>query len=222
MVSRLRSGSTGPSPDVVPWNNTPSIEYLDCFTHTNRGFSAFLHAATNDSCREVVNSAIAEFVHLAANPRQVLGGGPIELRVAAVPGFLDVVSVVAKHCSGNSERQQMLLDFSGDVATLLDVAAEVSEAHKFIVQHTASNDLCSALEKIDEETSLERLDQLQELMAKLGIKRTVQEDVTTEPSAEHSDVDTLTDTTASDDEDADQPVDDEVVLSGNEEENTVR
>ncbi|KAF8602077.1 hypothetical protein BDV93DRAFT_509542 [Ceratobasidium sp. AG-I] len=203
MSKHIRNGPINPGTPNVASNNTPSIDYLNCFTHTEKGFSAFSIAATANAHRGVIVDAIVEFVRLAANRHHVLEGASVELRTPAVPGFLDVVSVVAKYCMRNSERQRMLLDYSRDVIKLLEVATEHQEAQELITKHEACNDLYSALGDIGEHAdALEILDQMKGLRRKLGIENTV------EPKVKYSSINALANVNASDNENSGYPVDD--------------
>ncbi|KAF8601221.1 hypothetical protein BDV93DRAFT_524940, partial [Ceratobasidium sp. AG-I] len=205
MVSRIRNGPVELEQNTTSSSNSPSIDYLNYFTHSDKGFSSFVAAATSDECREVVMDAIVEFVHLATNRHEVFEGASVELDPSAVPGLLDVVSLLAEYCSGNSERQKLLLDFSQDVIRLFEVISEDPESRELVTRHGASNDLFSALDAIDEkEAALEKLDQVRRLRLKMGITNTEQTAPIVESEAEDSGVEPPADKTAPESGNSDQ------------------
>ncbi|KAF8601223.1 hypothetical protein BDV93DRAFT_239413 [Ceratobasidium sp. AG-I] len=170
MMLRIRKEPTTRHLNAAAQDNTPSIEYLNCFTHTNKGFFAFSVAAKRGRSRKIVAGTIAKLVHLAANRHEVVEGAPVELHPPAVPGFLDVVSIVA-NCSDSPESRGMLLEFSQDVVKVLEVAGQDSGSRRLIAEHTAIDDLYSVLEAIEEkEIAREQLHQVQGLRSKLKIE----------------------------------------------------
>lgn len=171
MLSRIRDSEALARKKGSRWNHLPPLEYLKCFTQTDKGFSALADAAGYESHLEAVATAATEFTHIAAGRDQGFEVVSIELHTSAVPGFLDVVSFVADHCSGNTERQSMLLEFSQNAVDLLEIASKDEESREIITQHPGCNKLCSALKAIGEDIiAHERLEQAKRFKDELGIK----------------------------------------------------
>jgi hypothetical protein len=167
MVRRMRRTGASPQQQQLPWNDIPSIEYLHCFTQTSQGFSALANAGRHKKYAEVVASAIADIAHLAAGRDRSLSVKPVELRTPAVPGFLDVALIVAKHCSGVADRDTRLLKFSKDALALITVASKDEESKKLVAEHPAYREMYAALKAVGDKIAAH--DSLELLKGELGI-----------------------------------------------------
>jgi hypothetical protein len=162
MVKRMRKDVSGAAQQNEPYiSQVPSIEYLRTFMHTDQGFSAVNHAASLEKYRGVMVPMIAEIVHLAAGRDPALVVDPAGIHPCAVPGFLDLVSTMAKHYSGSWYYSDNLFAFAPDALDLLAVASNDDESKKLILKHPLHDDLYKAL------TSLEDSDPAQELTERL-------------------------------------------------------
>jgi hypothetical protein len=171
IVRRMRRRDSDPQQKDIPWNNIPSIDYLHRFTRTDQGFAALADSARNEDYVEVVTSAIADITRLAAGQDLASVVSPIELCTPAVPGFLEVISTMAKYCSGVKDRDSMLLGFSKDALDLVAVALKDEESKEHIIAHSAYHDLGSALQAVEDLDAAKALtDRLHELWGEREIE----------------------------------------------------
>ncbi|KAB5588003.1 Transmembrane protein [Ceratobasidium theobromae] len=106
VVRRMRPRDDWYPQHNIVWNHIPSLDYLHTFTHTDQGFSAFVHVARQERYSHLAIDAIVKTARLAA-------GRDPELGRAAVPGFLGAVLIIVKRCSGDmgSSQRKLLLNF---------------------------------------------------------------------------------------------------------------
>ncbi|KAG8792769.1 hypothetical protein FRC12_004923 [Ceratobasidium sp. 428] len=170
MIRRMRSGDSSNHDADSPRDRIPPIQFLFCFTHEPLAFTLLAHAGTQRQYVKPVVTFITQVVHLAANRDPALTVDPVELRPPAVRGFLDAVSVVAKYCSGVSDKSQMLMEFFDDAFTLLKVASEDTTSKEVLVNHIASQDMWDALNRVKgDSTTLEMAKTLQNVGERLGM-----------------------------------------------------
>ncbi|KAG9121291.1 hypothetical protein FRC07_002804 [Ceratobasidium sp. 392] len=170
MIRRLRSAETSGRETVAPWDQTPAIQYLYCFTHTPYVLASLAQTGSHKKYTKAVVMGITQIVHLAAGNDPGLIVDPVELRSDAVPGFLDAASLVTKYCSGVADRNKMLLEFLVDVSQLLKIAAGDSASRQFLAQHSAVLDMWGALRRIEgDESALQLATQLRAAGEQLGI-----------------------------------------------------
>ncbi|KAG9122667.1 hypothetical protein FRC07_000861 [Ceratobasidium sp. 392] len=172
MIQRMCDQSPQP-PEVHGLSrlDTPGVQYLYCFSHMAQGFSSLLSAARNQKAIEGVVAGAARIIHLAAGNDLKYTVTPVELYSDAVPGFLNVVSMVSKFCSGKSDQNHLLFSFSEDLVRLLTVASEDAASKRRIVEHSAYHDLHSALKASENGGSTQRfLRRVEKLGTDLGIE----------------------------------------------------
>ncbi|KAG9119640.1 hypothetical protein FRC07_005257 [Ceratobasidium sp. 392] len=153
----------------IPWNGIPGIKYLHAFTHTSEGFSALASAAKHKLFTEAIVKAAMDLVHLAAGQDEYLTVKPIEPRLPALLGFLDVVSAVAKYCSLSAHNDMLLIQFGNNTLNLIKAAMNDSASRPTILQHPACQDLWEAALTIDDQAKDELIEGLWRLQADLGV-----------------------------------------------------
>ncbi|KAB5588537.1 Transmembrane protein [Ceratobasidium theobromae] len=164
VVRRMRPRDDWYPQHNIIWNHIPSLDYLHTFTHTDQGFSAFVHVARQERYSHLAIDAIVKTARLAAGRDPELEVEDIELGRAAVPGFLDAVSIIAKHCSGDMSRRKLLLDFAQDAVDLVRVALTDPGSLPLVAAHPASHDLASSIWAVgDIQDAQKVLDQLDKL-----------------------------------------------------------
>ncbi|KAG9086497.1 hypothetical protein FS749_003608 [Ceratobasidium sp. UAMH 11750] len=129
----------------IPRLNTLGVKYLHQFTHMAEGFSAFISTTLQEKHAEPVTTGAAQIIRLVAGNDPEYAVKPVELHANAVPGFLGVISMVANVCSGKSDQDKMLFDFSEDVIRPLSTVPQDEASKLLMVQHSADHDLLSAL-----------------------------------------------------------------------------
>ncbi|KAG8761746.1 hypothetical protein FRC12_009360 [Ceratobasidium sp. 428] len=170
MVRRMRSRDSSNRDTDIPWDQTPPIQFLFCFTHEPLVFAPLAQAGSQRKYAKPIVVGITQIVHLAANRDPALTVDPVELRPPAVRGFLDAVSLVAKYCSGVSDKNKLLMEFFGDAFTLLKIASEDDTSRKMLVDHTASQDMWDALNRVKgDSTASEMATMLRSAGERLGM-----------------------------------------------------
>ncbi|KAG9086717.1 hypothetical protein FS749_003431 [Ceratobasidium sp. UAMH 11750] len=177
MLKRVRDQSPEPFKTLdIPRLKTPGVEYLHRFTRMAEGFSAFISAALEEKHAEPVATGAAQIIRLAAGNDPEYSVKPVELHADAVPGFLGIISMVANFCTGKSDQDKMLFDFSGDVIRLLATAPQDEASKLLMVQHSAYHDLRSALVATGEDIlKRERLQQMDKLRIDFDIRDKAEE-----------------------------------------------
>jgi hypothetical protein len=154
----------------TPQTDDPCIRYLEQFTQIRDGFFALTCAGQQEIYIEQVVDASAEITSLAASVDSTLGVDHIELRVLAVPAFLEVVSMVINHWRGVPAKRESVVKFSQDTIELLSVASTDALSRRFISRHSACHTLRDTLrENEDVGRANELYDRIGELMDNLGI-----------------------------------------------------
>ncbi|KAG8739844.1 hypothetical protein FRC10_005074 [Ceratobasidium sp. 414] len=171
MVRRMRTGESSPRDGSIPWNRIPALQYLHSFTHGGTAFAALARVGSRKKFRKVVVAAATEIVHLAVGHDPALAVESVELHADAVPGFLDVVSIVAKHCRGIAERNDTLLQFSSDAFELVKVALKDRLSRDVLGEHPAPQELWNRLHAIgkDSSSAQQLIEKLREDGKQLGI-----------------------------------------------------
>lgn len=165
IIDRMRSDDEFGQPIDSHRNTIPRIEYLRCFTRSDRGFSAIAYALKKKKHLHEVATFMAQITEIAANRPD---DEPIELHALAVPCFLDAVSAVARYLLSIPACVVGILNFSQDAAEILSVAAKDAQSLKLIAAHSACDKLVKALKVLDEDDAVrERLDLLADLKAQL-------------------------------------------------------
>ncbi|KAG8765193.1 hypothetical protein FRC12_007638 [Ceratobasidium sp. 428] len=172
MVRRMRGHRPSSSSD----GGIPAIEYLRSFTSTSQGFSALVCARRGVECAEIVEETMVDIIHLAAGHDPLPTVELVELRTPAVPGFLDVVSVVSRNITEPASVTEritptQLIQLSNDSLDLMKVAVKDPTSLELIRQHSACQDLWKAIRKIRDDTLTEDLmKRLLDAQEELGIQ----------------------------------------------------
>ncbi|KAF8604813.1 hypothetical protein BDV93DRAFT_82464 [Ceratobasidium sp. AG-I] len=168
MIRRIRSENSSCREGNIIRSPAPAIQYLLCFTRSDRGFSSLVRALRpGNPISKPIAMGIIELTRIAVNRDPRLTVDPVELNVLAVPGFIAAISVVAKHCSGVTEHNPMLLEFSTNALNLLKVACSDATSKDLVVRHSACHKLRSALLQVQGDASAQELAaQLHEIAAR--------------------------------------------------------
>ncbi|KAG9082218.1 hypothetical protein FRC06_005164 [Ceratobasidium sp. 370] len=214
MVRRMRTSESSPRDGSIPWNQIPALQYLHCFTRGGVAFAALARVGSRKKFKKAVVTAAAEIVHLAAGRDPALAVESVELDTAAVPGFLDVVLVVAKRCRGVKRRDETLLQFSSDAFELVKAALKDPLSRDILGEHLAPQYLWDALHAVgkDSSSAQQLIEQLRGAGEQLGIVFTDSDENAGETDAERNGAEPREgeesdDEDDSSDEDAPRPVD---------------
>ncbi|KAG9088326.1 hypothetical protein FRC06_002094, partial [Ceratobasidium sp. 370] len=214
MVRRMRTSESSPRDGSIPWNQIPALQYLHCFTRGGVAFAALARVGSRKKFKKAVVTAAAEIVHLAAGRDPALAVESVELDTAAVPGFLDVVLVVAKRCRGVKRRDETLLQFSSDAFELVKAALKDPLSRDILGEHPAPQYLWDALHAIgkDSSSAQQLIEELRGAGEQLGIIFTDSDENAGEADAERNGAEPKEgeesdDEDDSSDEDAPKPVD---------------
>ncbi|QRW04598.1 E3 ubiquitin-protein ligase listerin [Ceratobasidium sp. AG-Ba] len=170
MVRRIRNGSPRNHP-LIPWNETPAIEYLYQFTRTSRGFSSIAASSSKEEHRSYMVTFAVDVTHMAAGKDPSIVVQPAQLDAIAMPGFLMVVKLVTSYCLGLEDNSSMLCKFASDAIDLMAASTRDDIVRPLLIENSACQDIWGALDQIEDKDSTRALlDQLRSLVSDLGIE----------------------------------------------------
>ncbi|QRV90451.1 E3 ubiquitin-protein ligase listerin [Ceratobasidium sp. AG-Ba] len=170
MVRRIRNGSPQNHP-LIPWNETPAIEYLYQFTRTSRGFSSIAASSSKEEHRSYMVAFAVDVTHMAAGKDPSIVVQPAQLDAIAMPGFLMVVKLVTLYCLGVEDNSLMLCKFASDAIDLMAASTCDDIVRPLLIENSACQNIWEALDQIEDKDSTRvLLDQLRSLVSDLGIE----------------------------------------------------
>ncbi|QRV93623.1 transmembrane protein [Ceratobasidium sp. AG-Ba] len=153
---------------TIPWDNNQAIDYLHQFSCGSKGFSAIASAYTNAYADGVADLALT-ITQIASGEHPSTPDMQASLDTPAVPGFLQVLDIVVKHCSKKREPIK-LSQFIGAALNLLLPACANPDSRKLISESSACQILWDALVSLgNQDTSRSLASRMHELALGTGI-----------------------------------------------------